>query len=139
MDGAGTSAATPQIAAAAALWLAEHRDAVSRYSQPWMRVEAVRQALFTSAAKSTAQDDSQPRRCEKIGQGVLKVDAALPRQPAAAEVDLSKMAPAEPSFVVLARHALAAASACAGDACRASASYVRARTDADGAAGAVGR
>ena len=31
MDGAGTSAATPQIAAAAALWLAEHFDTVSAY------------------------------------------------------------------------------------------------------------
>jgi hypothetical protein len=54
MDGAGTSAATPQVAAAAALWLAEHWDTLQRYSQPWMRIEAVRSALFRAALKSTA-------------------------------------------------------------------------------------
>ncbi len=31
MDGSGTSAATPQIAAAAALWLAEHWNVVKNY------------------------------------------------------------------------------------------------------------
>ena len=71
MDGAGTSAATPQIAAAAALWLAEHWDRVRQYSQPWMRVEAVRHALFSAAAKSTERMGTAETR-EKIGQGVLK-------------------------------------------------------------------
>ena len=52
MDGAGTSAATPQIAAAAALWLAEHRQALAQYQEPWMRVEAVRRALFTSRRRA---------------------------------------------------------------------------------------
>ena len=76
MDGAGTSSATPQIAAAAALWLAEHWDTVKNYSQPWMRIEAVRQALFSKAAKSTAKM-SAAETLEKIGQGVVKADAAL--------------------------------------------------------------
>lgn len=84
MDGAGTSSATPQVAAAAALWLAEHWDTVMAYPEPWMRVEAIRQALFSSAAKSTQNMD--PRETlEKIGQGVLKADAALQMTPAPRE------------------------------------------------------
>ena len=82
MDGAGTSAATPQIAAAAALWLAEHFDAVSQYPKPWMRVEAVRRALFETAAKTTARMGAA-KTFETIGQGVLKADAALSFAPPA--------------------------------------------------------
>ncbi|MDQ3811994.1 MAG: S8/S53 family peptidase, partial [Chloroflexota bacterium] len=48
-DGAGTSCATPQVAAAAAIWIQRHRSAWGSYSENWMRVEAVRRALFTSA------------------------------------------------------------------------------------------
>ncbi|MDH7972811.1 S8/S53 family peptidase, partial [Sphingomonas sp. AR_OL41] len=47
-DGCGTSAATPQVAAAASIWLAAHRKE-ARYAEPWMLVEAVRAALFGSA------------------------------------------------------------------------------------------
>ena len=80
MDGGGTSAATPQIAAAAALWLAEHWDGVKDYPEPWMRVEAVRQALFRSAAKWTPQM-TQAETSEKIGKGVLRAFDALAVQP----------------------------------------------------------
>lgn len=73
-DGAGTSAATPQIAAAAATWLQKNRAACAQYSQPWMRVEAVRQALFASA------DDSDP---VKFGRGQLRAMKALALNPAA--------------------------------------------------------
>jgi hypothetical protein len=76
MDGAGTSAATPQIAAAAALWLAEHWDIVKNYSEPWMRVEAVRFALFSQAQKSTAKMGAS-ETFEKIGQGVLRAKPLL--------------------------------------------------------------
>jgi hypothetical protein len=48
-DGAGTSSATPQIAAAAACWLQKNQEAVRQYTQKWMRVEAVRFALFEHA------------------------------------------------------------------------------------------
>jgi hypothetical protein len=96
MDGGGTSSATPQIAAAAALWLAEYLPAVAAYPQPWMRVEAVRRALFGSAAKSTAMMNPA-ETLEKIGQGVLKADAALTVQPAAA-ADLAKLPPAQASW-----------------------------------------
>jgi hypothetical protein len=96
MDGAGTSAATPQVAAAAALWLAEHWDVVGQYPQPWMRVEAVRHALFTAAAKTTAKMNAAETR-QKIGQGVLKAEDALAIAPLAANM-LSKLPPAEASW-----------------------------------------
>lgn len=71
MNGAGTSAATPQVAAAAALWIARHRASL----QPlpgWRRVEAVRNALFSTAVRP---DD--PRVAEKLGRGFLQARAAL--------------------------------------------------------------
>jgi len=76
MDGAGTSAATPQIAAAAALWLQKYKTTL-QYHNPWQVVEAVRQALFSRADKSSAQ-------CHTFfGQGILQAAAALAAQPAA--------------------------------------------------------
>jgi hypothetical protein len=103
MDGAGTSSATPQIAAAAALWLAEHWNDISKISQPWMRAEAVRHALFTSAAKSTPKMDAAETR-QKVGQGALQAYRSLGmRLPS--ERSLQKLPPAgvwrwlsEPSF-----------------------------------------
>lgn len=50
-NGGGTSAATPQIAAAAALWIAKNKHELSTYPEGWMRVEAVRKALFDSAER----------------------------------------------------------------------------------------
>lgn len=76
MDGAGTSAATPQIAAAAALWLQRYK-AQLRGRDPWQVVEAVRQALFASAKKDAPD-------CQTFfGQGILQAAAALEMQPAA--------------------------------------------------------
>jgi hypothetical protein len=76
MDGAGTSAATPQIAAAAALWLLKHAPA---YPEPWQRVEAVRHALFGSARK-----DATPGFSQFFGQGSLRAKDALAIAPLAA-------------------------------------------------------
>jgi subtilisin family serine protease/quinol monooxygenase YgiN len=75
-DGRGTSSATPQVAAAAALWLTRHRARVAQYAEPWMRVEAVRHALFTSADKSADGGSS-----EKLGNGVLRARRALAIEP----------------------------------------------------------
>jgi hypothetical protein len=75
-DGAGTSSVTPQVAAAAALWIARHRAAWATYPQDWMRAEAVRQALFGSAA---------PGDTERLGAGRLRALQALRRPLAAAE------------------------------------------------------
>jgi hypothetical protein len=69
LDGAGTSAATPQAAAAAALWLLRNPPLAG--IQPWRRVDAVRHAMFSSADK-TPND-----RLTYFGQGLLRARAAL--------------------------------------------------------------
>lgn len=66
-NGEGTSSATPQVAAAVALWYEKYKNSLFR---DWRRVEAVRHALF-----STARDkNSDPKR---LGQGILQAAAAL--------------------------------------------------------------
>src|SRR5919112_415703 len=67
--GAGTSSATPQTAAAAALWL-QHQPSPTN-TELWQRVEAVRHALFTSA------DKTPPDLFEFFGQGLLRARGAL--------------------------------------------------------------
>jgi subtilisin family serine protease len=67
--GGGTSSATPQIAAAAALWL--QAAAIPTGTEPWQKVEAVRRALFSTARKDVPD-------CEKyFGQGLVRARAAL--------------------------------------------------------------
>jgi subtilisin family serine protease len=78
-DGAGTSAATPQVAAAAALWLQKNRAAVDAYPKAWMRVEAIRAALLESAKANHAQ-------FSRLGRGELRAGDALGKAPAAAAV-----------------------------------------------------
>ena len=97
MNGAGTSSATPQIAAAAALWLAEHWDTVKNYPEPWMRVEAVRHALFSRRRnRRRAWDRRKP--LEKIGQGVMRAFDALSVSPPRPSNALTKLLPAQPSW-----------------------------------------
>ncbi len=96
MDGAGTSAATPQLAAAAALWMAKHAKALSAYPEPWMRVEAARMALFQTALQTTAAMGKE-ETLERIGRGMLQADAALQVAPPAV-ADLLKTPPAESSW-----------------------------------------
>jgi hypothetical protein len=79
-DGAGTSSATPQVAGTAALYIQAHRKELAKLPEGWMRVEAVRSALFGSAAKL---DEA------KFGNGVLRSAEALAR-PVAAAADLEK-------------------------------------------------
>lgn len=79
MDGQGTSAATPQVAAAAALYLQKHGGTIldpANYPEPWMRVEVVRQALFVSANKSADGGSAK-----KLGNGVLQAARALAIMP----------------------------------------------------------
>ncbi len=97
-DGAGTSAATPQVAAAAALWIAKHRAVWDAYPQGWQKVEAVRRALFDSAAmtdpRGTMGDAS------RLGRGRLQAAEALaraPRKPA----QLTRTPPDSASFAPL--------------------------------------
>lgn len=72
MDGAGTSSATPQIAAAAALYFQKYGAELgdrNRYPEAWMRVEAVRYALFSTARRAADPD--------KVGNGVLEAMETL--------------------------------------------------------------
>lgn len=69
LDGEGTSAATPQVAAAAALWLEAHKD---QLPHNWRRVEAVRHALFSTATKT------DPKH---FGNGTLRARDALAVRP----------------------------------------------------------
>lgn len=65
LDGQGTSAATPQIAAAVALWYEKYKNVLPR---DWRRVEAVRHALFSSA---------RPGDPTFFGSGILRAKKAL--------------------------------------------------------------
>ncbi len=67
--GGGTSSATPQAAAAAALWLSANPAPPG--TARWQAVEAVRYALFTSADRSFDKFE------EYYGRGVLKASKAL--------------------------------------------------------------
>jgi hypothetical protein len=78
LDGRGTSAATPQVAAAAAIWVQQNRATLDRYPQLWMRVEAIRAAVFGSAKSAENQR-------ERLGRGSLRARDALDHAPAAAE------------------------------------------------------
>tara|TARA_R100000365_G_scaffold3623_1_gene12787 strand:+ start:325 stop:3924 length:3600 start_codon:yes stop_codon:yes gene_type:complete len=96
LNGAGTSSVTPQLAAAAALWMAEHFEALDAYPEPWMRIEAARVALFGSAARRTALM-GELETIEKAGNGVLRaLDALDIRPPDAAH--LRKLPPAQPTW-----------------------------------------
>jgi len=68
-NGSGTSSATPQVAAAAALWYERYKHELPR---DWRRVEAVRKALFSTAARGDAA---------RLGSGVLRAAAALGVRP----------------------------------------------------------
>ena len=74
-SGNGTSAATPQVAAAAACYIQNNLDAIRAYPKKWMRVESVRNALFQAA-------DGTNR--EHFGRGTLRANRALDVSPVAA-------------------------------------------------------
>jgi Subtilase family len=94
MDGGGTSAATPQVAAAAALWMQKNKAALEAYGEDWMRVEATRQALFDSVQAADAHQQG------RVGRGLLRADAALDRPPATRQV-LARTPPDSVSFPLL--------------------------------------
>jgi len=87
-DGSGTSAATPQVAAAAAIWLQKNRDTVDAYKEGWKRVEAIRHALFESARHNLDK--------LRFGRGELRARAALDQTPV--ETALQKAAVDTVSF-----------------------------------------
>lgn len=74
-DGQGTSAATPQLAAAAALWIAKYREELALLTG-WRRGEAVRQALFRSASLGNLSNPDP-----KLGWGAVRASAMLAIKP----------------------------------------------------------
>jgi subtilisin family serine protease len=72
-SGGGTSSATPQVAAAAALWLTFNRDDLAKLNagKPWQKVEAVRKALFSTASKA------YPKYKKYYGNGIVRAFKAL--------------------------------------------------------------
>lgn len=88
MDGEGTSAATPQIAAAVALWFEKFKSELPR---DWRRIEAVRNALFKSAKNPTTNH-------EKLGNGILQAFDALRIKPV---LGLPQTKPDNDSFAFL--------------------------------------
>jgi subtilisin family serine protease len=75
LNGSGTSAATPQVAAAAALWLQKHRDEFSKQEwRHWQKAEAVYYALLKSV-RPPRRDKPGPDRY--LGAGLLQAKDAL--------------------------------------------------------------
>jgi hypothetical protein len=73
MNGEGTSSATPQIAAAAALWLQKHKKQMNGWS-PQEIVEATRKALFTSADSHWSESHKYFGRGSLQGLNALAVE-----------------------------------------------------------------
>ena len=71
--GAGTSSATPQVAAAAAIYYRKYHRELDAL-QPWQRVEAIRYALFKTASKNGQAPG--PFKAY-FGNGIIKAKAAL--------------------------------------------------------------
>ena len=87
LNGEGTSAATPQVAAAVALWFEKYKNELPR---DWRRVEAVRHALFTTAKLHANR--------VHFGNGALQANAALSVKPV---LGLEKSGPSDNSWAFL--------------------------------------
>ncbi len=84
-EGDGTSYATVHVAAAAAMWLAYHGDALDdAYPEPWQRIEAFRWLI-----KSTSQEVAGDYPVHE-GTGILDIEALL-GAPLPAAGDLAKV------------------------------------------------
>ena len=70
--GAGTSSATPQLAAAAACYWKKYKKDLDGLDAGWKKVEAIRHAMFSTAYKTGA-----PKENEYFGQGILQAFDAL--------------------------------------------------------------
>lgn len=73
-NGAGTSCATPQIAAAAAIYYKKY-EPILNVLESWQRVEAIRHALYASARK-TVKKAPLPYN-HYFGNGILQANDAL--------------------------------------------------------------
>ncbi len=89
-SGGGTSSATPQVAAAASLYIQYYKKELSKYTgaNAWKKVEIVKLALFKSA------DNSNPSNRKYFGNGLLKAAHALDFHPDELVKEIKKAAPA---------------------------------------------
>ena len=71
LNGGGTSAATPQVAATAALWL--HKNGGNYLARDWQRAEAARRAILGSAFLRAGASRPDPF----LGSGLLRATDAL--------------------------------------------------------------
>ena len=85
LSGAGTSSATPQVAAAAAIYLRKHKSQMASFGDtPWKFVESVKHALFSSALDFNEDDFDS---FKYFGNGILKACEALNIAPNASELE----------------------------------------------------
>jgi hypothetical protein len=91
LSGGGTSSATPQIAAAAALWVQRFRKELDAagFSGTWKQAEAVRYGLFNSANKNL------PDYEKFYGNGALRAADALDPKWFPKDSDLKMSEPAD--------------------------------------------
>jgi subtilisin family serine protease len=88
--GGGTSSATPQIAAAAALYIQQYRSELHDIAgaEKWKIVEIVKSALFCSANKPAGL-------LQYYGNGILRASDALQRKPEEFATKIKKVRPAD--------------------------------------------
>lgn len=93
-NGQGTSAATPQLAASAALWIQKNRAILDALPRRWMRVQAIRAALFDKAIAPGSKE-----RRERLGNGEIRAAGAMELVPQPAELKMED--PDSASFPLL--------------------------------------
>jgi subtilisin family serine protease len=84
--GAGTSASTPQIAAAAALYIQKYFSELEAMPEGWMRVETVRQALYASARQHIKEGYDGDIKLF-FGRGILQAAALLKIKPGDVQIE----------------------------------------------------
>lgn len=75
-SGAGTSSATPQVAAAAAIYYKKYHAEIDKLP-PWKRVEAIRNALYLSALKKVPDPSYNSDFANYFGNGIIQAAEAL--------------------------------------------------------------
>ncbi|PWT96601.1 MAG: hypothetical protein C5B52_15295 [Bacteroidetes bacterium] len=88
LGGAGTSSATPQVASAAAIYYQKYYDLLEALPEAWMKPEAIRNAMFSTALKKINSKDKDIEIY--FGNGILQANEMLKIAP-----DKSKLKKAE--------------------------------------------
>jgi subtilisin family serine protease len=87
-SGGGTSSATPQIAAAAAIYYRKYHQELDEL-EPWQRVEAIRNALYRSAVKKVNDPRYDHDFKNYFGNGIIQANDAL-KIPVATNIEKTK-------------------------------------------------